>query len=102
MTVTTSTNEFGEPTSAELAVSITCATAPPSQRDDKRVRELQESGVALEAIRMFWTVQTPRPVGDDSVGDIIVYPVGGERWRVRSVADWGGFSECVCVRVEGQ
>ena len=59
-------------------------------------------GIALEAMRMFWTVETPRPVADDSAGDIIVWPVDGERFRVRAVGPWGGFSAVVGVRQEGQ
>ena len=101
-TITTTCNEFGEPVQAESPAPITCATAPPTTRDNPRVRQLIEGGVALEAMRMFWLVPTPRSVADDSVGDIIVYPRGGERWRVHSVAPWGRFSECIAVRIEGQ
>ena len=102
ITVTTTCNDFGEPVHAESPAPITCATAPVSTKDDARVRQLMEGGIALESLRLFWTVETPRPVADDSVGDIIVYPRGGERWRVHSVAPWGRFSECVGVRIEGQ
>ena len=101
VTVTTTVNDFGEASDSEASVDITCATAPPTMQD-ARVRELQESGVALEAMRQFWTVETPRPVADDSQGDIIVYPRNGERWRVRAVGDWGGFSDSIAVRIEGQ
>ena len=100
ITVITSTNAFGEPAQADVSAPITCATAPPSGKDDPRVRQLIEGGIALEAMRLFWTVETPRSVAADSAGDIIVY--AGERWRVRSVAPWGGFSEVVGVRQEGQ
>ena len=102
ITVTTTCNDFGEPEHAEAPAPITCATAPPTTRDNPRVRQLLEGGVALEAMRMFWTVEQPRSVADDSVGDIIVFPVGGERWRVHSVGPWGRGSECVGVRIEGQ
>ena len=100
ITVLTGVNDFGEPTSTETSAPITCATAPPSTKDDPRVRKLMEGGVAFEALRLFWTVETPRPVADDSAGDIIVF--GGERFRVHSVAPWGRGSECVGVRIEGQ
>ena len=100
VTVTTSVNDFGEPTTTETSAAITCATAPPPGKDDARVRQLMEGGIALEAMRLFWTVETPRSVADDSAGDIIVFE--GERFRVHSVAPWGGFSESVGVRQEGQ
>ena len=99
ITVTTTTNSFGEPVQAESSEAITCATAPPSA-GDPRIRVLQEAGVALEAMRMFWTVETPRAVADDSVGDIIVFD--GERFRVHEVQPWGRFSESLGVRIEGQ
>ena len=102
ITVTTAPNDFGESADSESPAPITCATAPAPGKDDARVRQLMEAGIALEAMRLFWTVETPRSVADDSAGDIIVYPVGGERFRVHSVAPWGGFSECVGVRQEGQ
>ena len=100
VTVTTGVNDFGEPVQIETLAAITCATAPPSTKDDSRVRQLMEGGIALSAMRMFWTVEQPRPVADDSAGDIIVF--NGERFRVHSVAPWGGFSECIGVRQEGQ
>ena len=100
LTVTTSVNDFGESADSEAPAPITCATAPPPGKEDARVRQLIEGGVALEAMRLFWTVETPRSVADDSAGDIIVFE--GERFRVRSVAPWGGFSESVGVRLEGQ
>ena len=63
ITVHTRNNDFGEPVQAEVPAPITCATAPPSgQGQNPRVRQLAEAGVALEAMRMFWTVETPRPV----------------------------------------
>ena len=103
ITVTTTFNAFGEPVQAESPAPLTCATAPASEGGaGGRVRELMEGGIALEAMRVFWTVETPRPVADDSAGDIIVFPVDGERWRVHAVEPWGGFSECVGVRQEGQ
>ena len=87
VTVTTTVNDFGEPVQAEVEAAITCATAPPPGVNDSRIRQLQEAGIALSAMRMFWTVEQPRPVANDSAGDIIVY--GGERFRVHSVAPWG-------------
>ena len=103
VTITTMANDFGEPTSTEVQAAITCATAPPATVGDPRVRQIMEAGIALEAIRYFWMVEQPRSVSDDSAGDIIVYPAtDGERWRVHSVAPWGGFSEVVAVRQEGQ
>ena len=100
LTTTTTVNSFGEPVQAEATTPITCATAPPSTKEDPRIRLLIEGGIALSAMRLFWTVETPRPVADDSVGDIIVFD--GERFRVHSVAPWGRGSECVGVRIEGQ
>ena len=102
LTTTTTVNSFGEPVQTEATTPITCATAPPSTKEDPRIRQLIEGGIALSALRMFWTVETPRSVADDSAGDIIVYPPGGERFRVHSVAPWGRGSECVGVRIEGQ
>ena len=103
ITVHTRNNDFGEPVQAEVPAPLTCATAPPSgQGENPRIRQLMEAGVALEAMRVFWTVETPRPVADDSEGDIIVWPVGGDRFRVHSVAPWGRLSECIGVRIEGQ
>lgn len=108
ITVRTEVNEFGEPYSTETETAITCATAPASS-GDARVRELAEGGVELSSMRMFWLPETPRPVVyedtdvDGSVGDIIVWPrVDGERYRVRVVANWGGFVETITVRIETQ
>ena len=103
VTVGTTVNQFGEPASTETAADITCATAPASG-NDARVRQLAEGGIALSAMRQFWMAEEPRPVEDEeSEGDIIVWPrVNGERFRVRSVEPWGGFSAVVAVRIEGQ
>ena len=103
VTVTTTVNKFGEPSSTETTAAITCATAPPSA-GDPRVRQLAEGGIALEAMRQFWMAEEPRPVADEeSAGDIIVWPrVNGERFRVHSVEPWGGFSAVIGVRIEGQ
>ena len=105
VTVGTTVNDFGEPSSTETTADITCATAPASgQIGDGRIRELAESGIALEAMRLFWVAEEPRPVADEeSAGDIIVWPrVNGERFRVHSVEPWGGFSAVIGVREEGQ
>lgn len=100
VTVRTTVNQFGEPSSTETTAAITCATAPPSA-GDPRVRMIAEGGIALEAMRLFWMAEQPRPVADEeSVGDIIVY--SGERFRVHSVEPWGGFNSIVAVRIEGQ
>ena len=103
VTVGTSVNNFGEPSSTETTADITCATAPASG-DDARVRQIAEGGIALEAMRQFWMAEEPRPVEDEeSAGDIIVWPrVNGERFRVHSVEPWGGFSAVIGVREEGQ
>ena len=102
VTVTTTVNDFGEPIQAEATQAITCATAPPSA-GDPRIRALFEGGVALEAMRLFWMVDTPRAAVDGengSAGDIIVF--ARERFRVHSVAPWGRFYEVLGVRIEGQ
>ena len=103
VTVGTSVNDFGEPSSTETAADIGCATAP-ARKDDARVRRIAEGGIALEAMREFWLSETPRSVADEeSAGDIIVWPrVNGERFRVHSVEPWGGFSAVIGVREEGQ
>ena len=103
ITVITTTNAFGEPVCVETPAPLTCSTAPASEGGaGGRVRELMEGGIALSAMRVFWTVETPRSVADNSGGDIIVFPVDGDRWRVHAVEPWGGFSEVVGVRIEGQ
>ena len=105
VTVRTEVNQFGEASSTETMVDVTLATAPVSA-GDARVRQLAEGGVELSSMRMFWLAETPRPVVYEdvnvagSVGDVIVY--SGERYRVRVVANWGGYVEVIAVRLEDQ
>ena len=93
-------NEYGEFESTETSTPIDCATSPPERRDD-RVRVLTEGGVQLDALRAFWTVEDVLTSLDDTnPGDIILF--ANERWRARMTARWGGFSDTLGVRVEGQ
>ena len=87
----------------ETPIDITCATAPVNGNgNDARVRQLMEGGVALEAIRTFWTVETITPAEDErSLGDLFVYD--GQRWRARGCQPWKDrFTETLAVRQEGQ
>ena len=94
-------NVYGEPSESVEAESVTlCATAPPTGREDARVRVIMEGGVQLDAIRIFWTVETLHSVGDHGPGDILIFE--GERWRVHGTQRWQGFSESIAVRQEGQ
>ena len=69
-------NVYGEAqTSVEKRTETLCATAPPTGREDARVRVVTEGGVQLDAIRIFWTVETLHPVGDHGSGDILIFPV---------------------------
>ena len=93
-------NHFGVFEDVETITPIDCATAPPDRRDE-RVRVLTEGGIQLDALRTFWTVDDIQTsVDDTSAGDIIAY--NGERWRARMTARWGGFSDTLGVRIEGQ
>ena len=97
-----SRNEFGEYVEMETMVDSLCATAPASGVSQEAIlRELTEGGVQLDSIRVFWTVEDMNPVveGDDS-GDKLIYL--GERYRVHLTQRWGGFSESICKREEGQ
>ena len=98
---TGSVNEHGEYTEAEAPPeAITCATAPGTTLSEVRARQLTESGVQLDAARLFWSAERLDPVTNDAGGDIIVYK--GERFRVHSSQPWGDFWEAVGVRQEGQ
>ena len=98
--VTGQRNDYWEYQESTNQVDIMCATAPPTA-GDPRVRVLMEGGVQLEAMRMFWTAENLEPVQEDGgAGDIVIY--AGERWRIRSTQRWGGFSESIGVRQEGQ
>ena len=93
-------NEYGEFESTETSTPIDCATSPPERRDD-RVRVLTEGGVQLDALRAFWTVEDViTSVDDTNPGDIILF--ANERWRARMTERWGGFSDTLGVRIEGQ
>ena len=99
VTVGTSVNDFGEPSSTETTADITCATAPVSA-GDARARIIEEGGVALSDLRLFWTAEELDPVTDGSAGDIVIYE--GERFRIRETARYGSFSESVGQRQEPQ
>ena len=92
-------NEFGEYSETETGTDTLCATAPVTSTDP-RARMLMEGGVQLDAMRIFWMVETPDSVDDDSAGDILLYE--SERWRVEQVQRWGGFVEVLAVRQEVQ
>ena len=65
------------------------------------MRVLIEGGVQLDAIRQFWTVEDIAVVDEGhSAGDLFAYE--GERWRARATGRWGGFSDTIAVRQEGQ
>lgn len=84
-----------EPTTTELR----CATAP-MESGDARARSYTEAGVQLDALRLFWHADDVNPVSDTSAGDILDYQ--GTRYRVQGTQRWGGFSETVGQRIEGQ
>ena len=94
-------NAFGEYVERETTLETLCATAPVAGVSQDIIRELTQGGVQLDAIRVFWTVEDLNPVveGRDA-GDKLVYL--GERYRVHLTQRWGGFSETVCKREEGQ
>ena len=102
-------DKTGEWTETETREETTCATAPAgtSGSSGGRVRQLMEGGVRLDAMRDFWTVEDLRPAVEEasdgtggSAGDIVVFE--GERYRIDSTARWGGFSESLGIRQEGQ
>lgn len=93
-------NAYGEFEETETPSPSLCATAPSTgQRPQER--RLMEGGVALSDMRIFWTVEALDPlVEGQSAGDLVEF--GGERFRIRASDNWGGFSESIGVRQEGQ
>ena len=84
---------------SESPVTIRCATAP-MPGDDARRREIEEGGVRLDEVRLFWTRETLDPASLFSAGDILVFE--GERFRVGETERWHEISESVAIRQEGQ
>ena len=93
-------NVYGEYHESTTSIVTKCATAPVTSTD-ARVRVLAEGGIALEAMRYFWTVEDVESVKEgESPGDIIEFV--GEMWRVKDTQRWGSFSESLAVRIENQ
>lgn len=92
----------------------TYAATAPASSSSGLVRRLLEGGVDLEGARIFWTVEELNPVIEGvHAGDQVLWhetrdpdsPLFGappEQYRVEATARWGGFSESVCTRREGQ
>ena len=94
--VTLSRDAFGAPSEIKFSRHITLATAPATG-NNARVRELQEGGIELSAMRQFWLAEEVKPVAQNSAGDIIDY--GGDQWRCHAVEEWGGFYAVVGVLI---
>ena len=94
-----SRDQTGVYTETETREDLDCATAPASEFSS-RVRAIMEGGIQLDAIRMFWHETDLHPASDGASGDLIEY--AGDRYRVRSTQRWGGFSQSLGVRQEGQ
>ena len=93
-------NDYGEYAETRNEVRTYGATAPAS-RQDALVRTLLEGGIQLDALRLFWTAEDVDPVREgQGPGDIIVYE--GTMYRVQNTQRWGGFSETMATREEGQ
>lgn len=90
--------EWVEDPETETAIKV--ATSPVSSNSE-RARQAAADGIRLDSLRLFWTRESLDPaIDDESAGDIVVYD--GERYRISESARWGGFSESVGQRQEGQ
>ena len=94
-------------------IATYCAYAPISVSSGIS-RRLMEGGVDVEGALQVWTVEELNPaVEGKNAGDQILFnetmdptnPLYGEpaeMYRVKSTARWGGWSESICERREGQ
>ena len=97
-------NEYGEwvdPAEPD-PTAVRLATAPGENVTEIERRELADEGIRLAAARLFFMQDAPMALNAKHRGDIIVYPVGGTRWRVMKVAEYHTVARIIGQRIESQ
>ncbi|MBF2755716.1 MAG: hypothetical protein ISN29_10745 [Gammaproteobacteria bacterium AqS3] len=89
-------DEWGELVPAAVVKTSTKCSTNPISADDERLGDLQESGVRLEGVREFFTVE-PLDVRKKQEIEWM-----GEKYIAVQTANWGHFNATIGIRKEVQ